>query len=169
MAGTQISAEHGQAVSQARLRLVDWTPFCSNVPPALLSGPEVLVVARVRWQIELVFKLWKSAGHLAHSRSAQPWRVVCEVYAKLLGLLIQHWVMVTSLWTYPDRSAWKAAQTLRKHALHLASGFVPGLAALEVALQVVQPTLAAGCRLNKRTKNPSMVQLLLAFTEEKLA
>jgi Transposase DDE domain len=159
----------GQAVSQARLRLADWTRFCTNVPPDLLSGPEVLVVARVRWQIALVFKLWKSSGPLAHSRSAQPWRVLCEVYAKLVGLLIQHWVMVTSLWTYPDRSAWKATQTLRKHALHLASAFVQGVHALGEALKVVQRTLAAGCRLNKRKKVPCTFQLLLALTEENLA
>lgn len=159
----------GQAVSQERLRLADWTLFCTNVPPDLLSAREVLVVARVRWQIELVFKVWKSAGHLAHSRSDKPWRVLCEVYAKLLGLLIQHWVLVTSLWPYPDRSAWKAAQTLRKHALHLASAFVAGLATLSAALQVVLRTLAAGCRLNKRKKVPCTFQLLLALTEDNLA
>lgn len=159
----------GQAVSQERLRLADWTLLGTNVPAELLSGPEALVVARVRWQIELVFKLWKSAGHLAHSRSEQPWRVLCEVYAKLLGLLLQHWVLVTSLWRYPDRSAWKAAQTLRKHAVHLASAFVKGMPALCAALRVVQRTLAAGCRLNKRKKVPSTFQLLLALTEEKLA
>jgi hypothetical protein len=159
----------GQAVSPTRWRWADWTLFCTNVPPDLLSGPEGLVVARVRWQIELVFKLWKSSGHLAHSRSAQPWRVLCEVDAKLVGLLIQHWVMVTSLWRYPDRSAWKAAQTLRKHALPLASAFVQGVAALCEALQVVQRTLAAGCRLNKRKKVPCTFQLLLALTEENLA
>lgn len=159
----------GQAVSHERLRLADWTVFVTNVPAALLSGPEVLVVARVRWQIELVFKLWKSAGHLAHSRSAQPWRVLCEVYAKLLGLLLQHWVMVTSLWSYPDRSAWKAAQTLRKHALQLATAFVQGVTALSHALTVVQRTLGAGCRLNKRKKVPSTFQLLLAVTEDNLA
>lgn len=159
----------GQAVSQARLRLADWTLLVTNVPAALLSGEEVLVVARVRWQIELVFKLWKSAGQLAHSRSDKPWRVLCEVYAKLLGLLVQHGVLVTSLWSYPDRSAWKAAQTLRKHALHLASAFVASLAALSAALQVVQRTLAAGCRLNKRKKVPSTFQLLLALPAETLA
>jgi len=159
----------GQAVSAERLRLADWTLFCTNVPPARLSAEEVLVVARVRWQVELVFKVWKSAGHLAHSRSAQPWRVLCEVYAKLLGLLVQHWVLVSSLWAYPDRSAWKAAQTLRKHALHLASAFATGLSALGAALAIVQRTLAAGCRLNKRKKVPSTFQLLLAVTEEKLA
>ncbi len=159
----------GPAVSQARLRVADWTLFCTNVPTDRLSAQEVLGVARVRWQIELVCKLGKSSGHLAPSRHAQPWRVLCEVYAKLLGLLIQPWVRVTSLWAYPDRSAWKAAQTRRKHALHLASAFVAGLAALSAALTVVQRTLAAGCRLNKRKKVPSMFQLLLAVTEENLA
>ncbi len=156
----------GQAVSGERLRLADWTLFCTNVPATLLSGPEVLVVARVRWQIELLFKLWKRDGHLAHSRSAQPWRVLCEVYAKLVALIVQHWLMVTSLWTCPERSWTKAAQTVRKQALLLASAFVASLRALCDALRVVQRTMAAGCRLNKRKKVPSTFQLLLALTEE---
>ena len=159
----------GQAVSQERLCLADWTLFCTNVPAKLLSGQEVLVVGRVRWQVELLFKVWKSGGHLARSRSAQPWRVLGEVYAKLLALLVFHWVLVTSLWGYPDRSAWKAAQTLRTHAAALASAFGTGVAALGAALRVVQRTLAAGCRLNKRKKVPCTFQLLLALTEEKLA
>lgn len=159
----------GQAVSQQRLRLADWTVLFTNVPSELLWAHEVLVVARVRWQIELLFKLWKSAGQLAHSRSSRPWRVLCEVYAKLLALVIQHWVIVTSLWTYPDRSWHKAAQTLRKHALHLASAFVGGLRALSRALKVVQRTMVAGCRLNKRKKAPCTFQLLLNLTTGELA
>jgi hypothetical protein len=148
----------GQAVSRTRLRWADWTLFCTNVPPALLSGPAVLVVARVRGQVEVVFKLWKSSGHLAHSRSAKPWRVLCEGYAKLVGLVGQHWVMVPRLWRYPDRRAWKAAQTLRKHALSLARASVQGMYALGETLKVVQRTSAAGCRLNKRKKVPSTFQ-----------
>ena len=84
----------------------------------------------------------------------------------MLGVIVQPWVRVTSRWRYPDRRAWKAAQTLRQHALPLASAFVAGLAALSAALTVVQRTLAAGCRLNKRKKVPSTFQLLLALTEE---
>jgi hypothetical protein len=159
----------GQAVSQERLRVADWTLFCTNVPLALLSGHEVLVVARVRWQSEWLFKLWKSQGQLAHSRSTQPWRVRCEVYAKVLALLVQHWLVVLSLWTSADRSWTKAAQTIRKHALHLASAFVRGAAALRTALRIVRRALVAGCRLNKRKKVPGTFQLLLAVTEEKLA
>lgn len=159
----------GQAVSRQRRRLADWTLFFTNVPLALLTGREVLVVARVRWQIELLFKLWKSHGHLDRSRSTQPWRVLCEVYAKLLALVVQHWIVVTSLWAYPDRSGVKAAQTIRKHALHLASAFVQGVKALCQALTIVQRTLAAGCRLNKRKQAPCTFQLLLNLTNGDLA
>ncbi len=156
-------------MSQARWCWADWTLFCTSVPAQLLSGQEVLGVARVRWQVDLLFKVGKSGGHLARSRRAQPWRVLGEGYAKWLALRVCHWVLVTSLWGYPDRRAWKAAQTLRKHAAALASAFGTGVAALGAALRVVQRTLAAGCRLNKRKKVPCTFQLLLALTEEKLA
>ena len=60
----------------------------------------------------------------------------------------------------------RPAQTVRKQALLLASAFVASLRALCDALRVVQRTMAAGCRLNKRKKVPSTFQLLLALTEE---
>ena len=89
----------------------------------------------MRWQIELLFKLWKSHGRVDESRSTKPWRILCEVYAKLLAMLVQHWVFLVSFWAYPDRSLTKAAQTVQKHALHLASAFTerpaPGEGALD--------------------------------------
>lgn len=68
----------GQTVSEARLVLLGWEVFITNLPAALASSDEVFVLARVRWQIELLFKLCKSEGGLAESRSANPWRVLCE-------------------------------------------------------------------------------------------
>src|SRR6266849_5337989 len=38
----------------ARLQLLDWTILVTNVPQALLSVDEALVLARCRWQIEIV-------------------------------------------------------------------------------------------------------------------
>lgn len=150
----------GQTPSATRLAWADWTILVTDVPPDLLSLREALVLARARWQIELLFKLWKSHGQIDESRSAKPWRILCEVYAKLLAMLIQHWLLLTGCWAYPDRSLVKAAQTIRQHALHLAS-VLPCHVALCAAIAVIQRCLAAGCRLNRRKTKPNTYQLLL--------
>jgi hypothetical protein len=54
----------------------------------------------------------------------------------------------------------KAAQTVRQHALHLASA-VACPALLGRAIGVIQRCLAAGCRLNRRKTKPNTYQLLL--------
>jgi len=144
----------------AQLAWCDWTIVVTSVPSTLLTLREALVLLRARWQIELLFKLWKSHGHIDASRREQPWRVLCEVFAKLLAMVVQHWLLLVSCWTFPDRSLLKAAQTIRQHALSIASALACP-AFLDHALAVVQRCVAAGCRLNRRNKNPNTYQLLL--------
>jgi hypothetical protein len=152
--------DRGRTPSAARLAWCEWTILVTNVPAAKLTVREALVLARARWQIELLFKLWKSHGHIDESRSGKPWRVLCEVYAKLLAMVVQHWLLLTGCWAYPDRSLVKAAQTVREHARHLASALAcPRL--LGHAIGVIHRCLAAGCRLNRRKKKPNTYQLLL--------
>lgn len=158
----------GTTPSAASLALAEWTILITNVPARLLTLPEALVVARTRWQIELLFKLWKSHGRIDESRSGKPWRVLCEVYAKLLAMLVQHWILVVSCWQYPDRSLTKAAQTVRKLALHLAC-VLRDRRQLEGALAIIQDCLAIGCRINKRKKEPHTYQLLFGVGAEVLA
>ena len=55
-------------VSAERLELCAWTVYLTKAPPETMSLAEALVLGRRRWQIELLFKLWKSAGGLARSR-----------------------------------------------------------------------------------------------------
>jgi len=130
----------------------------------MLSLREVLVVARARWQIELLFKLWKSHGRIDESRSGKPWRVICDVYAKLLAMVVSHWAWLLSLWDYPDRSLAKAAQTVQKYALQLATGLWSQTRTRET-LETIARCLAKGCRMNPRKKHPNTYQLLLALTE----
>ena len=155
-----IARDHGRTPSAASLAWCDWTIFVTNLAPDMLSLREALVLARARWQIELLFKLWKSQGQIDESRSHKPWRVLTEVCAKLLAMVVQHWLLLTGCWTYPDRSLVKAAQTVRQHALHLASALsCPPL--LGRAIGVIHRCLAAGCRLNRRKTKPNTYQLLL--------
>ena len=160
--------DKGCAPSARRLALCDWEIFLTNVPPEKLSIAEVLVLARARWQIELLFKLWKSYGRIDASRSAKPYRILCEVYAKLLIMLMQHWVAITCGWQHPNRSWLKAAQTIRQHVISLAQA----LEAVEQMTEVfhtIELCLAKGARLNTRKTRPNLYQLLLACDEKGLA
>ena len=154
----------GQTVSADRLALCDWALFVTNVPAEQLSPEELLVLARVRWQIELLFKLWKSHGQIDKSRSEKPWRILCELYAKLLGMLIQHWSFLIGNWRFPDRSLVKAAATVRQHVLHLAFS-LPNLSRLGESLALLRTCLASGARINKSIESPRTFQLLLALAE----
>jgi hypothetical protein len=110
----------GRTVRARRLAVAAWTMLVTNVPAERLTVREALVLGRARWHIELLFKLWKSQGRVDESRSLKPWRILCEVYAKLLAMVVQHWLFLVSCWAYPHRSLTKAAQTVQKHALHVA-------------------------------------------------
>jgi len=152
--------DKGRTASATTLAWCDWTLLVTNAPACLLSLADALVLLRARWQVELLFKLWKSHGHIDESRSAKPWHVLCDVFAKLLAMVVQHWLLLTGCWAYPDRSLTKAAQTISHHALQLASTLACPLL-LARAIGLIHRCLAAGCRLNRRKTHPNTYQFLL--------
>ena len=147
-------------MSRARLALADWTVFLTNAPVDLLSLSDALVLGRARWQIELLFRLWKTHGEIDQSRSHKPWRILAEVYAKLIGMIIQHWIMLVSCWSHPDHSLVKAAATIRDNASLLVAG-LSGWLPIRTAIQILKQAITSGCRLNPRRKHPDTYQLLL--------
>jgi len=150
----------GETPSRSRILLTDWNAYVTTVPAEHLSLTDALVLIRARWQIELLFKLWKTHGHLARSRSHQPWRILCEVYAKLLGLLIQHWVILTAAWAYPGRSLPKLLAAVRPWATPLVAALRRGRG-LATLIRHLQPSLQAAAPINPRRKRPNTYQLLL--------
>jgi hypothetical protein len=157
--------DKGVSPSAAALELAAWTILMTNIPPELLTLEEALVLVKVRWQIELLFKLWKSHGQIDSWRSSKPARILCEVYAKLLAMVIQHWVLVLGCWRFADRSLVKAAQVVRDHAGELAGARARAEHLSEV-LETIQRVLMQTARMNTRKKHPNTYQLLLALTTE---
>jgi hypothetical protein len=149
----------GQTPCEKELALCDWTVYVTNAPIELLSLSEAFVLAKLRWQIELIFNLWKSQLFIDEWRTKKPWRILCELYAKLIGALLQHWLLVVIGWDVPDRSFVKATLTLRGSVRSL------GLALRDPEkwkeeIAVLRHCLEHGCRLNKRKTVPSSFQLL---------
>lgn len=160
----QKACKHGRTPSASQLTLCDWTILVTNVPAALLTLAEAMILLRVRWQIELLFKHWKSVGQVDESRSAKAERQLCEIYAKLLGQIIEHWCLLCGSWDYLTRSFTKASRLIRKYALALAR-LLTRPRELQALLRDIARTVSVGCKINKRKGRPATFQRLQLAAE----
>jgi hypothetical protein len=155
----------GQTVSEETLRLADWTVLVTDAPTTLLRLEEGLVLLRERWQMELLYKLWIQHAQVDEWHTRNPWRKLCELYAKLLAVTLQHWLIVLFAWHDPQRSLVKLAQVCRDSAWTLMEALV-GFRSLRSALRLIQRRMQSGCRMNTRRKRPNSAQLLQAQAVE---
>jgi Transposase DDE domain len=151
----------GRAPRASVLRLSSWTIVLTSLAPETLSVAEALVLLRLRWQVELVFKRWKSAGvEVTHWRTAKPWQALCTVYAKLLASLVAQWLAAVSCWEIPAKSLHAAFAATRGCACLLAATLGRSRRRLTATLRLVRTLLAATCRLQHRVRTPATFQLL---------
>jgi hypothetical protein len=156
----ETARKHGTTPTEQQWYLADWTIIITNVEASHLSLPEALVLLRARWQIELLFKLWKDEGKIDEWRSKNPWRILCEVYAKLLAMVMQHWMLLLGTWHDPHRSLVKASAVVRRYALSFLEVLMGQRTMASLAHKLTQG-MQSGCRLNTRSAHPNTSQLLL--------
>jgi hypothetical protein len=155
----EYARKKGVTLSEERLQLAHWTLFLTNAPQNLLSSLEVFALYRLRWQIELLFRLWKAYSFVDESNCKNPWRVLTEVYAKLIAVLVQHWLLLVSVWHIPNISIVQACSTIRKFAVFLHIN-IADTSELSASISTVVKALDAVPRLLKRKNNPSNFQVL---------
>jgi hypothetical protein len=142
----------GRRVSAERLALCAWMVFITNTSAEQLSWRALWVLARCRWQIELLFKLWKSVGGVEESRGRQPWRVLCEVYAKLLGMVVQQWLLLSSGIAYLEQNTSASVRCIRGAALSFLSCLTEAVLLLEVLTRLRQRLGTARRRQKRRRR-----------------
>lgn len=150
----------GHVPSAEALALADWNLIVTNIPTTLLQAQEVLLLYRARWQIELLFKLWKSHGHVDEWTSCIPEHILCEFYAKLLAMLVEHWILLESCWDDPHRSWMMSADLLRDQVSLLLQG-LRGRLPLDQVLVLIHESLASNASIPARTTRPSTSHQLL--------
>lgn len=153
------ASRRGRAVSQRAFALADWTILLTDAPSKWLRLEEALILLRERWQMELLYKLWKQHGQIDEWRTTHSWRVRCELYAKLIGMVLQHWLMVLFAWHNAQRSMVKLAQVVRDTAWTLMEA-LSGQREFSAVLCLIERRMRAGCSMNTRRKHPNSAQLL---------
>jgi hypothetical protein len=151
-------SKYGKEPSAERLALCDWTILVTNVPPELLSPQEAAILYRARWQVELLFKRWKTQDHVALLSGSTPVRQMVRVWSRLLAALVQHWLVIDQVWGDPTKSLSKVSEAIRDFVGRLAAALdEPG--ELQRVLADLAHVLAKTCRRNKRSK-PGTFELL---------
>jgi hypothetical protein len=156
--------KRGNRPSALSLALCDWTILVTNVPRTLLSVEEGMALARMRWQIELIFKLWKSRGRIDEWRSTKPIPALCEMYGKLLAQVVRHWVIVVGAWSRKDRSMTKAADIVATLVMTIALA-MRCLQRLRGVLGHARQMMQIAARMEKRSKFPNAHDVILCLDQ----
>ena len=121
----------GRTLSAEKLAWLAWNVYITNVPGTMLTLRQAVLIYTLRWQIELLFKLWKSEAELDRVAGHLRERVLCEIYAKLIGMVVFHYLTAPLRWAERELSPTKALQTLRRHVIEIAKsmGSLPDLQA----------------------------------------
>lgn len=145
--------------SKELLALAEWTLLITNVPTDLLTCDEAFILYSVRWQIELLFKLWKHYIKIDEWRTQKPNRILCELYGKLITAVLFHWQCCTAFWAIPARSLFKAIQVFQSFAIALALAIHQETSLINL-LQTLHSCIQS-CRLNTRRTKPNTCQRLM--------
>ncbi|GMR63821.1 IS4 family transposase [Bacillus cereus] len=84
------SKEHKKQITykehSKRLSAINF--YIINIPLEYLPKEQVYDFYSLRWQVELIFKTWKSFFHIHHCNSVQLERLECHLYGQLISILL---------------------------------------------------------------------------------
>jgi len=149
----------GRTPSDRQRVLCQWLVLITDLAADRFSLEAIFILYRVRWQIELLFKRWKSLAGLGHSRGHRAYRVLCETYAKLVGCLVQHWGTLLRGGPLSRTSAYQRAKQVRRFATQIAAALADPAALLQVVERLAARLLRMPAQAKSR-RRPSTRQLL---------
>lgn len=127
----------------------------------------------VRWQIELVFKTWKSVCDISSIKKVNRFRVECYIYGKLL-LMLQAWKIFQPLMNYAYNylskkiSYYKLMKTIVKRIKELSDILVLKTADMNAYLKSLIATMQKNRLEIKKGDNFCMDVIALSITIKKI-
>jgi hypothetical protein len=157
----EASQSKSRQISDLYRLFLHYALFVTSLP-AEYGMAQLFALYRIRWQVELAFKVWKSILAIHRIRSAKKERVLCEVYGKLIVA-----VLVSSLsaaaWAFLDGlavSPHKVARHVRAVATNWALAIMAGTARHCAFLESLSRLLGRFCRKTRQKRRPSIEDIL---------
>jgi hypothetical protein len=142
----------------------------TNTDSEKLPDEKVYMLYKFRWQIELIFKTWKSAGwNLEKIKDVKYERYMCVMYAKLLMIILSERIYtVIAAWQYSVEkkilSREKSVKTLCRHINLLRQLINAGTDKISDILDKISRIFARGhilCQRKNRKNYQELVELFM--------
>lgn len=150
----------GKEPTQAALEACDWVVLITNLSEDQLTMKEAVVLYRARWQIELLFKRWKSIGRVNLLDGRNDVITMTRFWARLCAAVIQHWLTVVGGWSKTLLVSFtKLCQLIQEIARDLALA-MNDEHSLQAALKRLVGQVARRAKRTRRKKKPGTFEML---------
>lgn len=105
--------EAGYTASKRSLTLCDWEIIITNLSHDW-TMQQILDLYRVRWQIELIFKGWKSYLKLTDYGYWRAERILCQLYATLIGAVLTQATFASVRYILSEASLFKSIRIIKR-------------------------------------------------------
>ncbi len=146
--------------------------YITNIPPEKLPINKVRSLYRLRWQVELVFKVWKSVGEIHKVKKLKIERFETMLYAKLIWIMLNWsilWQITKLLWKDNKilLSSIKTFKTLKNKVKDFQNAVIKGEAAILEFIDKIIELSPGKHRLEKKKNQLSSLEILLLFVSGK--
>ena len=133
--------------------------------PVSFPMPDLYTLYRIRWQIELLFKTWKSVLRIHQLNTTKKHRLMCEVYGKLIIAAWLAHIAAQIEMAFQDRtiSLFKLAKQFRALAYPFAMAVYNGQQSYCLFCSSIVESIARSCRKHKQRNKPTIHERLAAF------
>jgi hypothetical protein len=137
-------------------QLLSYSVFITNIPQTICSAEEISKLYGLRWQVEIVFKSWKSGFSLEKLipyKCNNPERIYCMIYLWLIFILLFHKMWVNHKGQYLNKNANLSILKLAKCFSEFFS-----LIVIENNERKIRKLLLLKCRYDKRKDRTNLMQ-----------
>ncbi|MEK7992514.1 MAG: IS4 family transposase [Planctomycetota bacterium] len=154
---------HGRSITDDYRRFLGYAIFLTDLPPAY-NMDILFTIYRIRWQIELVFKTWKSILGIHKIRSARLERLMCEIYGKLIVAALSSMITAAA-----ENASDMTVVSLHRAMKHLQTVCEPwsrailqGGQALSMFIDQQTRRIARLCKKHRQKNKPTIEALIYA-------
>lgn len=148
--------------------------FITNAEAEYVPKELVYLLYTLRWQIELILKVWKSIYSIDKLKSVKLERFLCHLYGTLISILVSSKLVFSvrnniENHTYKEISEFKTFKTVHTFLISIGAALLKSFLGLKFTLKkILEVTLKNGLKSKRKPKKSSLEILKLLNLESEL-